>query len=189
MVDRDNRVVGRWEQVLTIIQAHSRRRQEVRINIVVVRTGEQFPRPQMITNNMPELKSNSRTWSRNKTINNRGELNLLTPKAQGTSPRPRCAPDAWPFWETENANDATSSTAKTSTRSATIETANPKKSRAFKSNNTQPLAKPTNQDNRQTKAKNKHKVESSNIISQDSNPKYQNLKMTNMKEEVTITNV
>jgi len=71
----------------------------------------------------------------------------------------------------------------------TTETANPKKSRAFKSNNTQPLVKATNPDNRPTKAKSKHKVDQTNSINQDSKPKYLTLKMTNMKEEVTITNV
>lgn len=184
-MDRDNWVMGRWEQVHMIIQAHSQRRQEVRINIALVRTREQFPRPKMITNNMLELKINSRTWI----TSNRGERNPLTPKAQGTSSKARCAPDAWTFWETESASDATSSTTKASNRGATTETANPKKSPTFKSSNTQPLVKATNQDNPPTKAKNKHKVAQTNIINQDSKPKYLTLKMTNTKEEVTITNV
>ena len=150
---------------------------------------EQFQRRKMITNNMLALKINFKTWI----TSNRGELNPpLSPKAkatQGTSPRARCAPDAWKFWEMESASDVTSSTTKASNRDATTETASPKKSQAFKSNNSQPLAKPTNPDNQQPKTKSKHKVEhQSNSINQDSNPKHLNLKMTNMKEEVTITN-
>jgi len=187
-----NRAVGQWEQILTIIQALTLHRLEVRINMAAVRTREQFPRLKMITNNTPELKINSRirVTCELTVSSNRGELlSLLTPKAKGKLPKARCAPDAWAFWETVNANDVTNSTAKATNRGATTETASPKKSPAFKSNSTsKSQLKRTKWDKWQTQAKSKHKVDKSNSTNQDSNLKRQRLRTTNMKDRVTITN-